>query len=291
MLYIFDIDGTLIDRESGEFLPGVERFFTNLPDYSRFALATNQGGPACHDAGWPWSEQYPSLADVEARYGALAARLGAKLFMSLIYQTSRGSILAPVGLSDQDPRLNPDWRKPKPGMLLAAMAHFGAKPQATLFVGDSEEDRQAAEAAGVSFISAEEFFAFRVVYSSDGSAVKIYGDFSTDPVICHVNVVAMFGGIPETFHGVKALLKANMLPRAGSESRPLKTFDIQCGRDNVERGERYWQYRSFTGHKARSSTGYDTVRGHGFREGNNFVIVNHDGQREFVIKGAYDDES
>lgn len=37
-----------------------------------------------------------------------------------------------------------EWRKPSPGMLLAAMRHFGARPAETPFVGDQPTDLEAA---------------------------------------------------------------------------------------------------------------------------------------------------
>lgn len=40
-------------------------------------------------------------------------------------------------------------RKPRPGMLLAAIAHFGIDPAASIMVGDSPADIEAAQAAGV----------------------------------------------------------------------------------------------------------------------------------------------
>ncbi len=49
-------------------------------------------------------------------------------------------------------------RKPAPGMLYEAMAHYGSFPQDTLMVGDMESDRQAAKAAGVAFQWARDFF-------------------------------------------------------------------------------------------------------------------------------------
>ena len=39
-------------------------------------------------------------------------------------------------------------RKPAPGMLLRAMAHFGIAPKDTCFIGDSESDMEAAWRAG-----------------------------------------------------------------------------------------------------------------------------------------------
>jgi HAD superfamily hydrolase (TIGR01662 family) len=51
-----------------------------------------------------------------------------------------------------------EHQKPSPVMLEKSMALVYASPDETLFVGDAETDRMAAEAAGVSFQYAEEFF-------------------------------------------------------------------------------------------------------------------------------------
>lgn len=48
--------------------------------------------------------------------------------------------------------------KPAPNMLQELMLVAGVEPEQTLFVGDQDSDKQAAEAAGVEFIYAEEFF-------------------------------------------------------------------------------------------------------------------------------------
>ena len=44
-----------------------------------------------------------------------------------------------------------ECRKPRPGMLLRIMAHFGVARDATLFVGNAVVDRDAAAAAGVAY--------------------------------------------------------------------------------------------------------------------------------------------
>jgi histidinol-phosphate phosphatase family protein len=49
-------------------------------------------------------------------------------------------------------------RKPAPGMLERIMRYYGVPPRRTLFVGDTETDREAAEAAGAAFRDAELFF-------------------------------------------------------------------------------------------------------------------------------------
>jgi D-glycero-D-manno-heptose 1,7-bisphosphate phosphatase len=54
-----------------------------------------------------------------------------------------------------------DCRKPRPGMLLRIMAYYGMGAEATVFVGDSAVDRDAAAGAGVEFIEAAELFGWR----------------------------------------------------------------------------------------------------------------------------------
>jgi D-glycero-D-manno-heptose 1,7-bisphosphate phosphatase len=52
-------------------------------------------------------------------------------------------------------------RKPEPGLLHEAMAHYGVPPGATLFVGDAEVDREAARRAGVAFLDVRDLLAQR----------------------------------------------------------------------------------------------------------------------------------
>lgn len=48
--------------------------------------------------------------------------------------------------------------KPAPAMLNEIMRQFGAAPTDTIFIGDWDTDRQAAEAADVAFTFAKDFF-------------------------------------------------------------------------------------------------------------------------------------
>lgn len=48
--------------------------------------------------------------------------------------------------------------KPSPAMLNEIMRQFNAVPTDTIFIGDWDTDRQAAEAAGVAFAFAKDFF-------------------------------------------------------------------------------------------------------------------------------------
>lgn len=56
-----------------------------------------------------------------------------------------------IDISDEYLFLKGLFRKPYPGMLLAAMAIYEKSPSDTLFVGDHESDKLAAEAVKVSF--------------------------------------------------------------------------------------------------------------------------------------------
>lgn len=60
-----------------------------------------------------------------------------------------GGELAGIFVCPHAPEAGCDCRKPRPGLLLRALAELGADPGETLFIGDSARDLQAAEAAGV----------------------------------------------------------------------------------------------------------------------------------------------
>jgi D-glycero-D-manno-heptose 1,7-bisphosphate phosphatase len=51
-----------------------------------------------------------------------------------------------------------DCRKPRPGMLLRIMQHYQVEPEATVFVGNDEVDREAAARAGIAYIPSERLF-------------------------------------------------------------------------------------------------------------------------------------
>ncbi len=141
-LVIFDVDGTLSPRRltstaafERTFLPGVVTKLAILKKQGAIlALATNQGGA---------ERERPirlSTGDVLAHLRWLQQRLGID---AIRFATTKRR------------------KKPKPTMLNELMCQFNAAPQETLFVGDEESDRLAARAAGIQFVCAGEFFAWR----------------------------------------------------------------------------------------------------------------------------------
>ncbi len=152
---ILDRDGTLIDvvrdEETGtvsvafhpdqvRLLPGVVEGLRVLSAAGYgFAIASNQPGPA--------KGQYSALA-VERTNRALLDTLRASGIEISVVEVC---LHHPVG----GPGGDPQWvgacacRKPKPGLLLQAMARAGFDSALTWMIGDSASDVQAARAAKV----------------------------------------------------------------------------------------------------------------------------------------------
>ena len=160
-LICFDVDNTLTDFNSDDLRPQAEAHLNTLKS-NHIALITNQGGPACRDAEWPWSEKYPTMAEVNARLGWIAKQVK-KLtgilpaaFVSWAYITKNDQVLFPKDLPDdlRDVTL----RKPSPAMLLKAMRHYDCQPSDVLMIGDGVEDAEAAKAAEVDFMWVEKAF-------------------------------------------------------------------------------------------------------------------------------------
>jgi D-glycero-D-manno-heptose 1,7-bisphosphate phosphatase len=152
-LFIFDADDTLrrttvpgqpSPRGPGEWelLPGVRDTLVGMPwshsDGPWLGLASNQD---------------------QIGYGLLSMRMARRLLRDLVISATdtvppeAALQLCPHAL---DVRCN--CRKPAPGMLLRIMAHYGVKPEATVFVGNHDVDRLAACRAGVAFIWSDRFF-------------------------------------------------------------------------------------------------------------------------------------
>lgn len=163
MLYLFDIDGTLIrsfmregvaDRASAydmvEVLPGRrEKLVYHAANLSTggFGLVTNQGGVAFG---------YQSTGQVYRKIGQVIAAFdgffGTPVSVHVCFEHPKAKI--------ERWKVDSPRRKPGPGMIEEAMrAHAYESTVDVIFVGDMDTDREAAEAAGVSYVDAEEFFA------------------------------------------------------------------------------------------------------------------------------------
>jgi len=165
-LYIFDVDGTIAERDTTELLPGVAEWFAR--NQTAVSLATNQGGVGLRH----WMEtggfggadryKYPPAEEVKDRLYKIAHKLSVSIesvYVSFAYQSKRSGEWSPaMNDIDGDPLewWAPEWRKPNPGMLLAAMEYENTTN--AVMVGDSDEDEAAARAAGIDFIHADDFF-------------------------------------------------------------------------------------------------------------------------------------
>lgn len=161
-LYIFDKDGTLVSKifeipkvkrtpltpEEQVLIPGVFEKLAELRQAGNtLAIATNQSMVA---------EGLISLDEANRLVENCAAKVGGVAGWRLSPYGPR----APKKLHG---KLNPYARddisrKPNPGMILDLMQTLGFSASDTIMIGDSNKDRKAAEAAGVTFIRAKKFF-------------------------------------------------------------------------------------------------------------------------------------
>lgn len=184
-LIIFDLDGTLADRDTSELLPGVAEWFRDVrPSLgAKVVVASNQGGVGLRywmeSQGFGEPEKYPTAKDVEDHLDAVMSKCthdGFELdtavlelgiddaWLAFAYQSKSSGKWAPTPDIYQSEyhsiygRWDANFRKPAPGMLLDFMREYKVNADRTLMVGDSEEDSQAAATAGCEFIDADTFF-------------------------------------------------------------------------------------------------------------------------------------
>lgn len=157
MLYIFDLDGTLISsymRNPGRVynewhvLPGrQERLAALLQEGHIVGIATNQAGVAFG---------YVTEAQVEAKIAAALIALG--LPQDTPYQACYGHERG--RLTEYRGEARRICRKPSGHMIRELMARFPqAASEGVMYVGDRPEDKASATDAGVEFQWAEDFFA------------------------------------------------------------------------------------------------------------------------------------
>jgi hypothetical protein len=171
-LICLDIDKTLVPFNGIDIYPAMAKRLRELREEADknhellyFALVSNQGGPACFDAGWGnSSRQYPEYNEVLVRLQLIKEDLEAivdsevKLYACFAYKSKDGTIYLPEVLKSQRNTVN--WehmRKPGPGMIEQAMADYKVSFTETLMVGDSQDDYGAAKAARVTFMWVEDF--------------------------------------------------------------------------------------------------------------------------------------
>jgi D-glycero-D-manno-heptose 1,7-bisphosphate phosphatase len=142
-LVVLDRDGTLIeetdylvDPAAVRLLPGAAHAVARLNRAGvHVAIATNQSAIA---RGWLTEE---GLERVHRHLAALLEREGAHV--DLWRHCGHHPDHSPSNAREEA------RRKPAPGMLLEALAHFHVPPEAALVIGDSDRDLEAGERAGV----------------------------------------------------------------------------------------------------------------------------------------------
>jgi D-glycero-D-manno-heptose 1,7-bisphosphate phosphatase len=150
-LIIFDVDGTLrrttvegkpCPHAPGEWelLPGVGEKLSRIALAQkgiRFGAASNQD---------------------QVAYGLLTERMAVQLIEDLFSEAVGASFTPVIRVCPHAMDAGCGCRKPEPGMLWSVMRDCGVTPDETLFVGDTELDKEAARRAGVSFVWAWNFF-------------------------------------------------------------------------------------------------------------------------------------
>jgi D-glycero-D-manno-heptose 1,7-bisphosphate phosphatase len=155
LLVIFDADGTrrrcTVDGQpcpnkpgEWELLPGVRERVAELAG-AKLGIASNQGGVSC-----------------DYLTGAMARQLLSDLAVAAFGWEDDGKLVDKVRKGIRYCAHNPNGRcgcrRPKPAMLPRIVGNYGEDPCDTRFVGDRDEDREAAERSGCGFMWAHEFF-------------------------------------------------------------------------------------------------------------------------------------
>lgn len=162
-MFLFDLDHTLVIPRSGKKFPVtvddrafIEGRWEHLLDLheqgKKTAICTNQGGAA-------WGIFQPEEMDKFLAHLCKSGDID-KFFVCYrdTSEKARNSertikeLTVPEYYKGSE-YYKGDWnrRKPGPGMLIEAMDYFGIPWYDTLYVGDRQEDKDAAEAAGCNF--------------------------------------------------------------------------------------------------------------------------------------------
>src|SRR6266404_2414784 len=166
LFYIFDLDGTLSPTDQEVLYPDAAKWLE--ANHHNWVICTNQGGIGLRlwmeKGGFGDPGKYSTLDKFSDRLDKLFPWIDREnriyyVLMCTAYQSKKTGQWAPTPPSGVGYAMwNQDWRKPAPGMLIHAMAIRGFIPAKTLMVGDSLDDQGAAQAAGVDFQPAWQFF-------------------------------------------------------------------------------------------------------------------------------------
>jgi HAD superfamily hydrolase (TIGR01662 family) len=151
MLYIFDKDGTLVQDIDGKRPPNtldeqkpihgvLAKCQALIAEGHLLAVASNQGGVAFG---------YITATEAHAMVKQIADYIGATTYAVCVTH--------PNGKRKAAKRES-RFRKPNGGMIEYLMDSFGVSAADTVYIGDLDTDREAAEAAGVKFVYAKDFF-------------------------------------------------------------------------------------------------------------------------------------
>lgn len=163
MLYIFDLDETLVRPIAGvkvpnklthqEMIPGVAAKCAELRSAGHtLAIASNQGGVAFGLC---------TLDEAGERICVAGEVVGASYsVMSLYHEKGTFPVVQyrGMGVYGVAVMVTPIYRKPQPGMLLWLMLRAETAPADVIFIGDQDSDHEAAKNAGVRFAFASKFF-------------------------------------------------------------------------------------------------------------------------------------
>ena len=167
-LSLFDLDKTLVPFNKDELYPQAIDLLKEAAECGPIAIVTNQGGPACRDAGW--GDKFPTVEDVTRRLLRIRDKIekltSQRIFIyyCLVYKNKDGQLMWPEFLSHYGTpnyappipgQADPSWRKPNPGMIEQAIIDNAVPRANVIFYGDSDDDEGAALAAGVKFVKVE----------------------------------------------------------------------------------------------------------------------------------------
>lgn len=172
MIYGFDFDGTLVETWTSTPLPNAREQLAALSSGARTFVATNQGGPAYRAV--LGQTKYPTVEQVVLRLvdGFRQLRWWPDQLLvcccagpsGASYWRAEAAVAAGFDplLKERLPGvrcltfINPYYRKPGPGMLIAARGvglDYTGEPM--VYVGDMEADAAAARAARATFVDAQ----------------------------------------------------------------------------------------------------------------------------------------